>query len=289
MKRISFIVLAALVVAPGAAGAHGYYAYSGYDYDHVRWSIYTQSLISGDLYYSPYAYSYGQAALVPYWVRYSPYAFGLNHSSGLVNDYATSLISVSSIYYYPSRYGYLSPSWGICHDETTHQNSIALSNARQKQATYAACVQARRDRIKERQQERQQVRVTAATGGDQIVAAYLKSRNIDFKMNRALQIAGKTISADFELAGTNLIVKYWDPAAIAALDQQAQHRKVAYENYLQSWKQFAGQYQHAGGTIYSVISADSNEILAKLTDCAELNTEAKAYASAQGKASITER
>ena len=285
MKRISFIVLAALALVPGVAGAHGYYAYSGYDYDHVRWSIYTQSLISGDLYYSPYAYSYGQSALVPYWVRYSPYAFGLNHPSGLVNDYATSLVSLSSIYYYPNQSGYLSPSWGVCHDETAHQNSIALSNARQRQATYAACVQARRDRIKERQQER----TMAAAGGDQIVAAYLKSRNIDFKISRALQIDGKTISADFELAGTNLIVKYWDPAAISALDQQAQHRKVAYENYLQSWKQFEGQYQHAGGTIYSIISADSNEILAKLTDCDELNTETKAYASAQGSAPITER
>jgi hypothetical protein len=288
MKRISFIVLAALVVTSGVAEAHSYYSYSGYDYNQVRWSIYTHSLIPGDLYYSPYAYGYGQSGLVPYWVRYSPYAFGLSHSSGLVNDYATSPTSSCSIYYRPDEYGYRSPGWNAYHYETAHQGNDG-SNAEQRQASYAACVQARRDRIRERQQERQQERVTAGAGGDQIVAAYLKSRNIDFRTNRSLQIDGKTISADFELAGTNLIVKYWDPVAILALDQQAQYRKKAYESYLQSWKQFAGQYQHAGGTIYSIISADSTEILAKLTDCAELNAEVKTYASAQDDDSIAQR
>ncbi len=288
MKRISFIVLVTLFVASGVAKAFDYNYYTGYEHDRIRWSIYTHSLVPGDLYYSPYAYSYGQSGLVPYWVRYSPYAFGLDHPSGLVNDYATSPIYSGSIYYHPERYGYRSPGWIAYDYGTTCHGDSGGSIAEQRQASYAAHVQARRDRVKERQQARQEGR-TAGSRGDQIIATYLKSKNIDFRMNRALQIDGKTISADFELTGRNMTIKYWDPAAILALDQQAPHRKRAYESYLQSWGQFAGQYQREGGKIYSIISADSGEILAKLTDCSELTGEVRTYALAQDTASIAGR
>jgi len=131
--------------------------------------------------------------------------------------------------------------------------------------------------------------MTAGGGGNQIVAAYLRSKNIDFTMNRLLQIEGKTISADFQLTDRNVIVKYWDPVAILALDHQAQYRKLAYENYLKSWKDFCGQYQRAGGKIYSIVSADSAEILAKLADCSDLNGQVTTYALAQDNASTVER
>ncbi|HUV66755.1 MAG TPA: hypothetical protein VMW24_22900 [Sedimentisphaerales bacterium] len=287
MKRISFIVLAALFVASGAAEAHDYYSYSGYDCNHVRWSIYTHSLVPGDLYYSPYAYSYGQSGLVPYWVRYSPYAFGLNHPSGLVNDYVSSPISANSIYYYPE--GHRSSGWSAYDYGTAYHGDNTGSKAGQRQASYAAHIQARRDRLRERQQASQERTMAAGSGGDQIVAAYLRSKNIDFTMNRLFQIGSKTISADFQLTDRNIIVKYWDPVEILALDQQAQYRKLAYENYLKSWKDFCGQYQRAGGTVYSVVSADSAEILAKLTDCTELNGEVTTYALAQGSGSIVEK
>jgi len=274
MKRISFIVLAALFVASGVAAAHDYYFYSDHDHSRVRWSIYTQSLISNDYYYSPYAYNYGQSGLVPYWVRYSPYAFGL------VNDYA---ISASSIYYYPDGYGYRSSGWNAYDYGTAYRCDNDGSNVAQRQASYAAHIQTRRDRLRERQQASQERKVTASGGGNQIVAAYLRSKNIDFRTNRLLQIDGKTISVDFQLTGRNVIVKYWDPVEILALDQQA------YENYLKSWKDFCGQYQRAGGKIYSIVSADSAEILAKLTDCSELNGELTTYALAQDSASLVEK
>jgi len=290
MKRISFIVLATLSIAPGVAKAFGYNYYTGYEHDRVRWSIYAHSLIAGDLYYSPYAYTYGQSGLVPYWVRYSPYAFGLDHPSGLVNDYVSSSSAPCSIYYYPAGCGCAGPARSA-YDYTTayYGDNDGARAEQQRQASYAAQVQARRDRVKERQQARQEGKTTAESGGYQIVATYLRSKNIDFKMNRLLQIGGKTISADFELAGGTMTIKYWDPAAILALDQQAPYRRKAYESYLQSWTQFAQQYQHAGGTVYSIISADSGEILAKLTDCSELSREARAYAIAQPDASTVQR
>ena len=172
---------------------------------------------------------------------------------------------------------------------TAYQGDNDGSITEQRQASYAAHIQARRDRLKDRQQARQEQRTTAGSGGDQIVATYLKSKNIDFRMNRALQIDGKTISADFELTGRNMTVKYWDPVAILALDQQAPYRKKAYESYLQSWTQFAGEYQRAGRRIYSIVSADSGEILAKLTDCSDLSGEVRTYALAQDNASIAGR
>ncbi len=286
MKRISFIVLAALFVASSVAEAHNYNFYSSYDRDRVRWSIYTQSLIGGDFYYSPYASGYGQSGLVPYWVRYSPYAFGLDHPSGLVNDYA---ISLTSVYYDPEGYAYRSPGWNAHDYEVAFHGDSGGSGTSQRPASYAACVQARRDRLKERQQARQEEKTTAGSGGDQIIATYLRSKNIDFRMNRVLQIAGKTISADFELTGRNATIKYWDPVAILALDQQAPYRKRAYESYLQSWKDYSGQYQLAGGKIHSIISADSGEILAQLTDCGDLSGEVKTYALAQDNASVAAR
>jgi hypothetical protein len=66
-------------------------------------------------------------------------------------------------------------------------------------------------------------------------------------------------------------------------------RKRAYENYLESWKAFCRQYQQAGGTIYQIVSADSDEILAKLTLCNELNGEEKTYAMAKDSTATVEK
>ncbi|UCC98870.1 MAG: hypothetical protein JSW66_03055 [Phycisphaerales bacterium] len=283
MKRISIVAAILLMGATGLTKAHSFYWGRGH-WDHrVRWSVYTHSLVPGDLYYSPYAYRNGHSGLVPYWVRYSPYAFGTNHSSGLVNDHASS---ISSIYYVPDGRRY-ADSIRIVHAgrrDGLHCSSRA--DVHQKPASYAQMVEARRNQIRQLAKSGRRERATGETGGSQIIAAYLKSKNIDFRTNRLLQIAGKTISVDFLLTDRNVMVKYWDPIEILALDQQAEYRKRAYEDYLESWKDFCGQYQRAGGTVYSIISADSGEILAGLTDCSELNGEERTYALAQDNAAI---
>lgn len=278
MKRISIVAAILLMGASGLTKAYPSYWYTD-DWDYrVRWSVYTHSLIPGNLHYSPYAYSSGRSGLVPYWVRYSPYAYGANHSSGLVDDYASSL---GSVYYTPDGYGY-ADSISIVHagcPGVLHSRDHA--GVYPKRASYAQMVEARRDRIKRLAESRRQEGSVGKTDGSQIIAAYLKSKNIDFRKNRLFQMGSKTISVDFILTGRNVVLKYWDPVEIVALDQQAEYRKRAYESYLGSWKEFCAQYQHAGGTIYQIITADSDEILAKLTDCGALDGEERAYALAQ--------
>ncbi|MHC4540928.1 MAG: hypothetical protein ACYS74_14285 [Planctomycetota bacterium] len=283
MKRISIVAAILLMGATGLTKAHSSYWHWGNWGHRVRWSVYTHSLVPGDLYYSPYAYRTGHSGLVPYWVRYSPYAFSSNHPSGLVNDYASS---ISSIYYAPGRNRYAS---SIHAARRYGPHCTSRAEDRQKQASYAQMVEARRDRVRQLAKSGRRERTTGETGGSQIIAAYLKSKNIDFRTNRLLQIGGKTISVDFLLTDRNVMVKYWNPVEILALDQQAEYRKRAYESYLESWKEFCGQYQRAGGTIHQVISADSGEILAKLIDCSELNGEARAYALAQDNAAVAEK
>ena len=64
---------------------YGFYDHS-YDRDQVHWSVYEHKLVSGDVYYSPYAFQYGHSGLVNKEFRYSPYAFG-NGQSGLISKY----------------------------------------------------------------------------------------------------------------------------------------------------------------------------------------------------------
>ena len=289
MKRISILAAAILLVAISVTeGYSSYWGGSTWDY-RVRWSIYTQSLVPGDVHYSPYAYNYGHSGLVPYWVRYSPYAFSYEHPSGLVSDYASSPSSTRYIYYLPYDGGYKDPGWVVHYGGGASDCVNQGSRSGQTRESYADKVKARSERVRQLAESSRQERTTRENGGSQIIAAYLKSKNIEFRTNRLLQIEGKTISADFLLTGRNIIIKYWDPVEILSLDRQAEYRKRAYENYLESWKEFCGQYQQAGGTIYQIVSADSDEILAKLTLCNELNGQERIYALAQSSTAAAEK
>lgn len=289
MKRISILAAVILMAAISATEGHSYYWGGGtFDY-RVRWSIYTQSLVPGDVHYSPYAYRYGHSGLVPYWVRYSPYAFNYEHPSGLVNDYASSPSSTKCIYYLPQDGRCTDSGWAVQYGSGVVDCGPRVSGPEQAGVHYAQKVGARRQRIRQLAASRRQERATRESDGGRLIAAYLASRNIEFRTDRLLQIEGKTISADFLLPDGNVLIKYWDPVEILALGQQAEHRKLAYETYLESWKGFCSEYQRAGGKIYQIISADSDEILAKLTDCDELNGQERVYALAQNGAAAAQK
>jgi hypothetical protein len=140
MKRTSVltIAIAILTVVPCVTKGH-HYGHSSSRH-RVRWSPYASGLVSGDLRYNPYARKYGQSGLVPYWVRYSPYAFSNKHPSGLVNDYASTTTSKSSIYYSPNGYGYRYSGRRYAYD--------CSNNASQTQHGHKAKLEARKEWIR---------------------------------------------------------------------------------------------------------------------------------------------
>jgi hypothetical protein len=81
-----------------------------------------------------------------------------------------------------------------------------------------------------------------------------------------LSIENNLISVDFILTDKNTIIKYWNPEKILALQKENDPRIRSYENYLKSYKNFAGEYLDSGGQIYQIISADETEILTKLLE-----------------------
>jgi len=262
MKRISISAAAAmLIVVSSVAQGHSYYGYDSVRH-RVRWSIYAHSLIPGELHYSPYANKYGSTGLVPYWVRYSPYAYSCKHPSGLVDDHASSM---STIYYSPDNYTYsdFSGPGNVSVHCSRNVDEDASLPSRQRDSCETK-LQALKLRTQMLEQLRQQRGKITATNGKDIVAQYLEGQNIDFRMTRILQVEGKTISVDFLVADGNILIKYWNPLEILALQYKAEYKKKAYEDYLESWKGFCAEFQGAGGKIYQIISSDRNEISTEL-------------------------
>jgi len=286
MKRISVLTVLILMILASATKGYNYRYYGTWRY-RVRWSMHTHSLVPGHVRYSPYAYKYGHPGLVPYWVRYSPYAHSYKHPSGLVNDYASSM---SSIYYFPDEFSYKGPGWVACNDSRGARDcGNHGSNPDQARESYEQKLEARKDRVKRLRQSRQQRSTSKAKDGKEIIFRYLEGKNIDFRTNRILQIEGKTISVDFLLKDRNTIIKYWNPVEILSLEKQAEYRRNFYEKYLDSWKDFCGEYVKTGGKIYQIVSADVEEISAKLMLCPELNDAEKTYALAQNGASTVRK
>jgi len=264
MKRISILAIVMLTIAPAVTKARSYCP-ARY---RVRWSPYASGLISGDVYYSPYAYQYGHSGLVPGNFRYSPYAYGYKRS-GLVAD------PWGEFAYYPSTIYYDNCHYGSVADCGAHRSSDALSHnlssLNTMQDSYEQKLEARKENLRRLRESRQEKYIMRAKDGKEIISAYLKIKDIDFRTNRILQIENKTISVDFLLKDRNIIIKYWNPVEILSLEKQADYRRDFYKRYLESWKDFCEKYQRAGGKIYQIISADIEEIIAKLLLCPELH------------------
>ncbi|MFH1719376.1 MAG: hypothetical protein ABIF19_18640 [Planctomycetota bacterium] len=261
MKRISISAAAMLIIVSSVAQGHSYYGYDSVRH-RVRWSIYAHSLIPGELHYSPYANKYGSTGLVPYWVRYSPYAYSHKHPSGLVDDHASSM---STIYYSPDNYTYsdFSGPGNVSVRCSSNVDSDVSLSGRQRDS-YETKLQALKLRARTLEELRQQRSKITATGGKDIIAQYLAGQDIDFRTTRILQVEGKTVSVDFLLADGNVLIKYWNPLEILALEHKAEYKKKAYEEYLESWKGFCSEFQRAGGKVYQIISADTGEISTEL-------------------------
>ena len=264
MKRISILTIVVLLAVTSVAEArrHGYGHRRGHDRHRVRWSIHTQSLISGDLYYSPYAFRFGSTGLVPYYVRYSPYAFSFEHPSGLVNDFAGYTRNVN---YRPRDYSYKGAS-RVGYDCSNNSSNLSYDpkNYERRMAARRAEAQRIREARKEKGQARQE-------DGSRFVTNYLKSRNVDFKTHNYLSIDSQTVSVSFLLEEKNMIVKYWNPDEIDLLENKSEYKRNAYIKYLQDWNDFCAEYVGKGGKVCQIVSADQKDICSKLMQCRELD------------------
>lgn len=268
MKRISIltIILLMIMTSVGEARRCGY-SHSSDPY-RVRWSIHTQSLISGDVYYSPHAFRFGHTGLVPYWVRYSPYAFSFEHPSGLVNDFASYTRSVN---YRPRDYSYKGTSRASCNSGSyvrdCGNNASNLDYNRESYEQKLASRKARARQLREAREQRERIRLE---DGSRIVATYLKSRNVDFKTHNYLRIDSQTVSVSFLLEDKNIIVKYWNPDEINLLADKSEYKRNAYIKYLQQWNDFCAEYMSKGGKVCQIVSADQKDICSMLMECQEL-------------------
>ncbi len=273
MKRISISAIVLLVALAGVAEARHVYGYGfGYGYGsnryRVRWSIYNHGLISGDLYYSPYAFGPGRSGLVYGETRYSPYAFGHGHSGLVVDGGGTYYSGYSPAYHY-ARHHHVAPSCNV------HPSGAGRVRTRK---SYGEAIEARKARRIELAQASQQRMAVRANCGKEIIAGYLKGRNIDFKVTRILCIEGRIVSVDFLLNDGNTILKYWNPAEMQSLAQSQGRKEKFYDRYVESWMSFCAEHLKAGGRIHQIISSDADEILAKLPLCPDLNGSEKVYA-----------
>lgn len=281
MKRISILATAVLMIAAGMAEARIYDHSYGYDSNRyrVRWSIHKHGLISGDVYYSPYAFGHGHSGLVPGEVRYCPYAFGHGRSGLVYDDGGYSHPDFGARYYdapqYPAAPGSSAHPSCSSHGHT----SQVLTPIRNKET-----VEARRAGRIDLAQARREKNAARANDGKEIIAAYLKARNIDFRTTRTLGIEGKTISVDFLLNDGKTILKYWNPVEILSLGQPQGRRRKFYEKYLESWAGFCAEHLRAGGKIHQIISSDADDILAKLPLCPDLYGTERVHALAQDRA-----
>jgi hypothetical protein len=270
MKRISLLAIVILMIAPCVAKAFFYDShYSSVRY-RTRWSPYAFGLISGDIRYSPYAFSHKHNGLITGDVRYSPYAFSHKHN-GLVSDPWYG--STGSIYVPPYRI-HRAPVMAV---QSIHYSPCALSykhsdSSNENNDSYEKTLIARRERIKQLRDSRKQINVAKGTDGKEIIYRYLKSRNIDnFETTGLLKINDKTVNVSFLLKDKNIMITYWDLDEVRSLLQQPGYKRNYYEKHEQEWKNLCQKYIQAGGKVYPITSADAKEILAKLTLCPELN------------------
>jgi hypothetical protein len=198
--------------------------------DRTHWSPYTQSLVGGNLEYSPYALSYRSSGLIDRDLEYSPYAFSYKNS-GLV-----------------SKYGYTSNSF--LNIITDNQLSVCLEPSYKDD--YKEKVETQKKRLAE-------IKEIKKNSGSNIIKDYLKSKNIIFIEYQRLSFNNKIVSVSFILK--DKLIKYWDPEAVVSLCEK---REFIYNKYCEEWKEFQELYEKEIGQVFTITSVKSEDIIKKL-------------------------
>ncbi|MBN2128580.1 MAG: hypothetical protein JW741_03755 [Sedimentisphaerales bacterium] len=262
MKRISlWIALLALTPTITQARWHHSLRYS------VRYSPYARDyhhsgLIPGGLTYSPYVLGRGSSPLVYEGTRYTPYARTYDNP-GLVLDY----------YLWPVTRHVPVP---VCVRQVRPSRPRGAAPAVQRaRAQGGAATPA--SRAYAQSGSRGSVRPVRERDGLQIIRQHLRDRGIgNAGISHILRIDGQLVSVSFTVGDRNLIVKYWNPEAIESLPGTTSYKQKAFERYRTNWQKLAAAHESHGGQIYTIETADEEQIVAALESCDSLDAGADA-------------
>jgi hypothetical protein len=191
--------------------------------------------------YTPYAFSYRNSGLVSGFVNYTPYAFTYR-SSGLV------------------------PGYGVCYGSSlSYGFPVGGHFKRVPRAAFRAPRSVRRFA----QDVSQPVR---PPDGVDIIRQHLLAKGIAaVDIDRIFRIDNQLVSVDVIVKDRNLLIKYWNPQEIEALDTKEGFKQKIYEKYRQDWTQVAARHEQNGGQVYDVEGSDTQTIVAALDSCTLLD------------------
>lgn len=193
--------------------------------------------------YTPYAFSYRHSGLVSACAEYTPYAFSYRQS-GLV------------------------PGYGICSDLELVP-AFPVARGRFRGAPRPSFRGARFGR-RYGQDTSRPVRPPDGVG---IIRQHLLAKGIDtVEIDRIFRIDNELVSVDVRVKDRNLLIKYWNPEQIKALDTKEGFKQKIYEKYRDDWTRVAAAYERDGGQVYYVEAADAQTIVAALDSCPTLDT-----------------
>lgn len=258
MKRISLLAIVASLVFTNASYAWWYsYSYTPLRY-RIRYSPHAyghdhSGLISGCTRYSMHAVGHKNTGLVSAWTRYTPYAFGTKHN-GLVHDPATC--------------------WSAC---AGGQDVLAPPRVHAAVESSPCCkgvpktgqMQSRRHMYRSGRSRR----VTQAVGWDRpsrinqrkIIQGYLEERFPDrVTFTRSYKIGDEYASFDAVIDNGRMIVKYWNPGKLAELKASNYGLGKRYERYIQTCAQAYLEAEERGGTVVHVASNDTDQVMQTL-------------------------
>ncbi len=305
MKRISLLSVLMSVILCTSAKANDYSSnvYSQYQ---TRWSPFSQSLICGPVSYNPQSISYGNSGLVSDYLSYKPYNITYGNN-GLVCDnlyyapYDFSYASNNLIYdceqYTPYIFGYDNiglvcngnGGCGYCCQVYDGGNwiNVMIGGDRnylykgyseytqpQKYAEREVCIKAQKERIKKRDEEK-------AMDPSEAISQMLKCMNIPFRTDWYLQMDGKTVSRNFNIEDANIIIKFWNSDEITELGKENGYKKLNYENYLESWKDYCLKYIGDTKKVYNIIAGSKEEVYKQLDFNNDLKSDDAAYSVAK--------
>ena len=249
MKRISWTVVVLIVTLAGFSTARSFQNLERYRvrYSPQAFGIDHSGLIPGRATYDPQAFGIDNKGFIPDYYHYNPYAFGLK-SNGLIPEY-TGCSSWDSL---------AQPNDRI--PAPCHRVPVAQLEAESQLVSTPPMQMAPpvRNRV---------IYWTASYKRDPIAAVKNHLKNTlpgKFQISNLCTIDHELVTFDVLLPQYNLTIKVWNPKLLAYLKQQGDHRYRKIVQYLKRWFHFETQWKADGVSIQHIASNDTDYILLEL-------------------------